>query len=80
MHRHDGSTGARARSAQIRAAHDYEANRLEAMHTAGAEPGGSGREPRTGWLGAAIARLFVRQTSREVPAEFGAAEAAAGPR
>jgi hypothetical protein len=30
MH-HDGSNSARARSARIRAAHDYEANRLESM-------------------------------------------------
>ena len=28
---HDGSNSARARSARIRAAHDYEANRLESM-------------------------------------------------
>ena len=76
MHRHDGSTGARARSAQIRAAHDYEANRLEAMHGAG----GSGRDPRTAWLRAPVARLLARHTSREVPGEIGAAEAAAGPR
>ena len=30
MH-HDGSTSARARAARIRAAHDYEANELDAM-------------------------------------------------
>jgi len=32
---HDGSNSARARSARIRAAHDYEANRLESMRRNG---------------------------------------------
>jgi hypothetical protein len=33
---HDGSNGARARSARIRAAHDGEANELESMRRRGA--------------------------------------------
>jgi hypothetical protein len=31
MHRHDGSNSARARSARIRADHDYEATQLDSM-------------------------------------------------
>jgi hypothetical protein len=34
---HDGSNSARARSARIRAAHDYEANRLESMRRNGTQ-------------------------------------------
>lgn len=35
---HDGSNSARARSARIRAAHDYEANRLESMRRNATQP------------------------------------------
>jgi hypothetical protein len=31
MHNHDGSNGARARSARIRAGHDFEATQLDSM-------------------------------------------------
>jgi hypothetical protein len=47
MH-HDGSYGARARSARIRAAHEYEATELDSMRRNAAK--GAMREPRASVL------------------------------
>jgi hypothetical protein len=55
----DGSDSARARSARIRASHDYEATELESMRQrtlAGDRP--EARVPRIAHLGATLRRLL----------------------
>jgi hypothetical protein len=79
MQRHDGSDGARARSARIRAAHDYEATHLDAMRCRSAAPGETER-PRW-WRSPALSvvRLLARRASRRALDDVGAAGAADAP-
>jgi hypothetical protein len=76
MHHHDGSDGARARSARIRADHDYEATHLDAMRSRGAAPGDT--ERARWWRAPAtpVVRLFTRRASRRPLDDVGATETA----
>jgi hypothetical protein len=77
MHRHDGSDSARARSARIRADHDYEATRLDSMRRRSS----TNEEcmERAGWwraCAATLARLTGRRVAYRAGEDASAAEAA----
>lgn len=77
MYRHDGSDGARARSARIRSEHDYEATQLDSLaRRSGARDGESGRVRGWGAPAVAIIRLIARHATRSAHDDVGAPEAA----
>jgi hypothetical protein len=77
MHHHDGSNGARARSARIRAAHDCEATQLDSMRRRAntLEPRAR-RQGRWRALAATVARLTGRPAVYRAGDEMGVTEPA----
>ena len=77
MYRHDGSNGARARSARIRSDHDDEATQLDSMARRSAMPGGQSGRARW-WRVPAVAliRLISRRATRSAHDDVGVPEPA----
>jgi hypothetical protein len=80
MYRHDGSNGARARSARIRSDHDYEATQLDSLARRSATPGGQSERVRW-WRSPAVAfiRLVARHATRSAHDDVGVPETADAP-
>ena len=77
MYRHDGSDGARARSARIRSEHDYEATQLDSLaRRSAARESESGRVRGWGSPAVAIIRLIARHATRSAHDDVGAPETA----